>query len=109
MEGDPPKRSRLMAVSSSESTGRRDEEIEVGDCRQLPQRQRRFDGRILEYGPQPHVGFFAPTAGSQEPAHHIVEGIALGQRGGINVQPRSQLLRGPVQQQSWASIGGDHQ
>ena len=39
-----------------------DEQVEVGDLRQLPQRQRRLELHFAQDRAQPRVGFFAPAA-----------------------------------------------
>ena len=59
--------------------GRRHEEIKVGDRGQTAQCRWWLELRILEDAAQAHVGFFAPTALRQEPAHDIIERVGLGQ------------------------------
>ena len=86
-----------------------DEQVEIGDRRQVPQRQRRLEVRILDDGAQAHVGFLAPPARRQEQAHHIVERVGLRQIRGGDVESRGELLGGPVKQQPWPALGGDQQ
>ena len=86
-----------------------DEQIEFRDRRQAAQRLRRLERGVLEDAAQAHVGFFAPAARAQEPAHDVVQRVGLGQLADVDVQPARELLREPVIEQARSLVGLDLQ
>ena len=80
--------------------GRRDKQIEIGDLRELPQRERGREVRVAEDAAHARVGFLAPAARGEEPAHDVVQSVWLRKRGGVDVEPRGQLLSHPVVEQA---------
>ena len=87
--------------------GRRDEEVEFGDRRQPAQRLWRFERRVLEQPAQAHVRFFAPAAGSEEPAHDVVERVGPRQLADVDVEAHGQFFREPVVEQARPVVGRD--
>ena len=75
----------------------------------MPQRCGRLEVRVLDDAAQAHVGLLAPAAPRQENAHHVVEGVGMGQVRGGHVESRGELFRRPVEQQAGTALGRDHQ
>src|SRR5665213_319281 len=88
---------------------RRDEEIEVGDLRELAQCERRREVRIAEQAAQARVGLFAPAAGGEEPADDVVERIRLRQLRGVDIELGGELFGDPVVEKPRPGVGFDLQ
>ena len=86
-----------------------DEQVEFRNRRQLAQRERRFEGGILEDSAQAHVRFFAPAPRAQEPADDVVERVRLGQLRDVHVEPRASFSGKPVMEQAGPLVGLDQQ
>ena len=89
--------------------GRGDEQVEVRDLRELPQRQRRRDLHLAHDRPQPRVGFLAPSALAEVTADDVVQRERLRQAGGVDRELDRELFGQPFVQQARALVGVDAQ
>ena len=105
----PSKRSLVDRLLEQRIERRRDEEVEVGDLRQLAERQRRREIRVAQDAAHARVGLFAPAVRRQEPADDVVERVGLRQPRGIDVELAGELFRDPVVEQARAGLGLDLQ
>jgi len=96
----PPKRTWLIASSSSGSNG---------DLRELPQWQRRLEGRLAHDRAQARVGLLAAAVVREVAADDIIQRQRLRQRGRVDVQPRREFFRQPVLQEARAGLRLDLQ
>ena len=86
-----------------------DEEIEVGDLRQLPQCHRRRNLHLAHDRAQARVSLFAAAALAEIAADDVVERERLRQPGGIDRQLDGQFPGQPFVQQPRALVGVDAQ
>src|SRR5205085_6969503 len=84
--------------------GSRDEEIEVGDLRELAQRKRRLESRVAQDASHARVGFLAPATRGEEPADDVVQRIRLRELARVDVQLGGKLLGEPVIEQPRARL-----
>ena len=85
--------------------GRGDEEVEVGDLRELTQRLWRLELYLPHDRAQPRVCLLAPAALPEVAAHDVVEAQRLRQGGRIDLQASGQFLREPFVEGTQATIG----
>jgi hypothetical protein len=85
--------------------GSGDEQVEIGDLRQFPQRLGRLDVNVAHDGAQARVGFLAPAVLAQMGAHHVVQRERLGQGGRIHGQVLRQFLSQPLVQWAQSVVG----
>ena len=82
-----------------------DEQVEVGDLRQLPQGVGRLELDLAHDGTQARVGFFATSTLTEVGADDIVQHQRLGQARRVDRQAHGEFFRQPFVKRSQPAIG----
>ena len=89
--------------------GRGDKEIEIGDLRELSQCARGCEARVTKDAAHARIDFLTTAARGEERAHDVVQRVRRRKRGGVDVEPGSQLFGDPVVEQAGPGFGLDLQ
>ena len=103
----PPKRSALIACSSSESKVVVTKRSKSVICASWRERARRREIRVAQDAAHAACRFLAPAVRRQEPADDVVQRVGLRQLRGVDVELGGELLGDPVVEEARAGLGLD--
>ena len=85
--------------------GGADEQVEIGDLRELAQCLRRREVGLAQDAAHARIGILPAAARREEPADDVVECVGPRQARGVHAELRRELVRDPVVQQPRPGLG----